>query len=221
MRMLITAGPTREPIDAVRFISNRSSGRVGLALAEAAAEAGHAVTLLLGPVLASASLGERVRVERFSSTQDLRVLLREHFEACDALVMAAAVADYRPIEVRPGKLPRSVDGGRLFIELEPTPDLVAEVAASKRADQAVVAFSLEEPARLVARAREKLRRKEADAIVANPLATMDAGQIEPTLFTADGRHFSPGRMSKAAFGRWLVGEVERLTSARRLTSEAR
>ncbi len=220
MRFLITAGPTREPIDEVRFISNRSSGRVGIALAEAAAGAGHEVTLLLGPVLVATTLHEWVRVERFTTTADLERLLAEHFPACDALVMAAAVADYRPIGVRAGKMPRQEGAGGVgdeagddagvMLRLQPTPDLVAGVAATKRPDQRVVAFALEEEATLEARAVEKMRRKQVDAIVANPLATMDSGEIAPTLLTAGGGRESPGVMAKDAFARWLVDRVAAL-----------
>ncbi len=210
-RVLITAGPTREPIDDVRFISNRSSGQMGLALARAAAEAGHAVTLLLGPVMLPAALGDDVQIIRFSSTADLQALLTQHFPACDTLVMAAAVADYRLASPRTGKAPRS-EGMRL--ELEPTPDLVAGLAATKRADQRVIAFALEEAAVLEERAAEKMQRKGVDAIVANPLATMDAGRVAAVLLTADGqRHEPPATagsgsdgpgQTKDAFARWLV-----------------
>ena len=111
MKVLITAGPTREPIDAVRFIGNRSSGKMGIAIARAAAEAGHDVTLLLGPAELPADLAgtERIRVYRFESTAELKQLLEAHFRSCDLLIMAAAVADYRPITVQEGKLERSRD----------------------------------------------------------------------------------------------------------------
>ena len=216
MKILITAGPTREPIDDVRFISNRSSGQMGLALARAAAEASHNVTLLLGPVLVPASLadGDTVRVERFSTTAELQTLLAEHFPACDVLVMAAAVADYRLAQPRTGKAPRA-KGMRL--ELEPTPDLVAGLAKDKRADQQVVAFALEEAAVLEERATEKMRRKGVDAIVANPLSTMDAGRVAAVLLTAEGRRHEPPAtagsgtdgpgQSKDAFARWLVAWI--------------
>jgi len=218
LRVLITAGPTREPIDDVRFISNRSSGQMGLALARAAAEAGHDVTLLLGPVLVPATLsdGDALRVERFTTTAGLRALLDEHFPACDVLVMAAAVADYRLAAPRAGKAPRS---GGMRLELEPTPDLVAGVAATKRPDQRVIAFALEEAAVLEERAAEKMRRKGVDAIVANPLATMDSGRVAAVLLTPDGeRHEPPATagsgtdgpgQSKAAFARWLVAWIDR------------
>lgn len=204
MRILITAGPTREPIDEVRFISNRSSGQMGFALAHAAANAGHEVTLLLGPVLLPPAVAESVRVERFMTTADLEALLAEHFPRCDVLIKAAAVADYRPAKRIEGKTPR---GEGMTISLEPTPDLVASCAKTKRDDQTIIAFALEDPAVLQTRAVEKMQRKRVDAILANPLQTMDAADIEPILFYADGRRDEPGRMPKTRLADWLVSRI--------------
>ncbi|MEM9111468.1 MAG: phosphopantothenoylcysteine decarboxylase [Planctomycetota bacterium] len=209
MRILITAGPTREPIDDVRFISNRSSGQMGFALAEAASAAGHEVTLLLGPVLLPPSVAERARVIRFNTTADLEALLDEHFPSCDVLIKAAAVADYRPAALIKGKTPR---GKGLKIELEPTPDLVAGCAAKKRDNQTVIAFALEDPAVLRTRAVEKMQRKKVDAILANPLQTMDASEIEPILFYTDGRSDEPGRMAKTELARWLIDQIPSVSS---------
>lgn len=204
MKILITAGPTREPIDDVRFISNRSSGQMGFALADAAADAGHDVTLLLGPVLLPPSVAERVKIERFNTTADLEALLADHFPQSDVLIKAAAVADYRPSNLIRGKTPR---GEGLKIELEPTPDLVAGCAKTKRDDQTIIAFALEDPAVLETRAVEKMQRKKVDAILANPLQTMDAADIEPILFYADGRSDRPGTMTKTELARWLVSKL--------------
>lgn len=207
MKLLITAGPTREPIDAVRFISNRSSGRMGIALADAAAQAGHDVTLLLGPVLAPTTLGDRVRVVRFQTTAELQSLLDQYFPACDQLVMAAAVADYRVGQFTEGKTQRKK---HLKIELEGTPDLVAGVAQTKRADQRVIAFALEEPHELETRAVAKMKRKGVDAIVANPLVTMEGDSILAILLHADGRREQPdggNAMSKENFAHWLIARL--------------
>ena len=204
-RILITAGPTWEPIDSVRFIGNRSSGQMGVSLAEAAVEAGHDVTLLLGKgASAGASSGNRLNVERFESTADLSAAIDQYFPSHDLLVMAAAVADYRPAKVHDGKLSRA---NRLELSLEPTPDLVAGVAATKRADQRVVAFALEPADQLTERARAKMTRKGVDAIVANPLETMDATSVDGHLLFADGRLESPGAMSKPAFAKWLIAAI--------------
>jgi phosphopantothenoylcysteine decarboxylase / phosphopantothenate---cysteine ligase len=205
MRILITAGPTREPIDAVRFISNRSSGQMGTAIAEAAASAGHEVTLLLGPVMVHASLHEQMRLYRFSTSAELKQMLEAHFPDADVLVMAAAVADYRVEQVAQGKIKRQAGAdSELTLRLQPTPDLVAAVASTKRADQKVVAFALEEPGELEARAVEKMKRKRVDAVVANPLGTMDDQRITPLWLLADGRREEPGGMTKPDFAAWLV-----------------
>ena len=213
MRILITAGPTREPIDAVRFISNRSSGKMGIAIAQAAVDAGHEVTLLLGPVMMHGSLHETMRVYRFGSSAELKQLLEAHFPDCDVLVMAAAVADYRMERASEGKIKRESGGGRdaeLTLRLQPTPDLVAAVASTKRAEQKVVAFALEEPAELESRAVAKMKRKGVDAVVANPLVTMDGGHITPLWLVADGGRAEPGRMTKPQFAAWLVDRLGEL-----------
>lgn len=210
MRILITAGPTREPIDTVRFISNRSSGKTGIAIAQAAAGAGHDVTLLLGPVLMHASMHEKMRVYRFGSSAELKQLLEAHFVDCDVLVMAAAVADYRVQQIAEGKIKRESSGGRdkeLNLKLQPTPDLVAAVTSTKRPGQKVVAFALEEPAEMEGRAIEKMKRKGVDAMVANPLGTMDGDHITPLWLTADGGRVEPGAMTKPDFAAWLIGRL--------------
>ena len=209
--MLITAGPTYEALDAVRYIANRSSGRLGICLAEAARDAGWQATLLLGPAAAEPPVG--VNTLRFESTADLAALLDAHFPACDVLIMAAAVADYRPRRAELAKLART--GDKLVIELEPTPDLVARCAARKRPGQRIIGFALEEPAGLEARAREKLRKKGLDAVVGNPLGTMGAEDIRAVVYTAAGAVIQPADevggtrgQSKADFARWLIGWVE-------------
>ncbi len=204
-RLLITAGPTHEAIDAVRFIGNRSSGRMGMALAAAAHSAGWEVTLLLGPA-GSAQVPPGVVVHRFTSCEDLRRLLAEQMPAADVLIMAAAVADYRPVGgASEKKLPRGA--GRMTLELESTPDLLAECAAKRRPGQLLIGFALEEPAALLVRGGEKLRRKGVDAIVANPLKTMDAGEIDAVLITPGAEPQRPGVMSKGDFAKWLIGWI--------------
>jgi len=207
-RLLITAGPTHEPIDPVRFIGNRSSGRVGISLARAAQNRGYEVTLLMGPIHLPLDL-PGVTTHRFQSTADLQELLQAHFPGCDALIMAAAVADYRPHEVSAHKLQRTAETP-LRIELEPTPDLVAEVAQSKSPHQRVIAFALETSDHLKERAAAKLQRKHVDAIVANPLQTMDSETIEPTWISASGESIPAESMPKGQFADWLLDRVESL-----------
>ncbi len=214
LHILITAGPSQEPIDAVRFIGNRSSGRMGLAIAAAGLEAGHRVTLLLGPVAITPP--PRATTIPFRTAADLQALLREHAPRADLIIMAAAVADYRPAAadaeaLQQRKLERAAE---LTLRLEPVPDLLAEVASSARPEQRIVGFALEEAARLEERARMKLVKKRVDAIVANPLATMDAAGVEGQLILAGGAVRKPPGwptpIPKEAFARWLVGEAERL-----------
>lgn len=207
MRYLITAGPTREPIDAVRYISNRSSGQMGVALAQAGAAAGHDVTLLLGP----SHLAEPAdcRVLRFDTGSELQQLLQTHWPRHDVLIMAAAVADYRPVTVHHGKMRRG-DESTTNLALRSTDDLAATAAANKRPDQRVVAFALEPAETLIDGAKAKLRRKGVDAIVANPLEAMDAPDIDATWLSAHGARQRPGAMSKAAFARWMIDNLPAL-----------
>jgi len=206
VNLLLTAGPTYEPIDAVRFIGNRSSGKLGLALAGAAIEADHAVTLLLGPV-GEATVPEGATVHRFETTEQLQALLSEHFPRCDALIMAAAVADFRPIAQEAGKLPR---GEGQTLELESTPDLVAELAESKRSDQRLIAFALETPDELEERAADKLERKGVDAIVANALQTMGSDRVVMHWHAIPGERHTTDPMLKPDAARWLIKRIEGL-----------
>lgn len=207
-RLLITAGPTREPIDAVRYIGNRSSGRLGVELADEAARRGWAVTLLLGPTHMLPT-EESVRIERFATTADLASLLERESAQCDVLVMAAAVADYRPrIGARDiaGKVRRM--GEAMSLHLEPTPDLLKACSARRRPGQMFVGFALEPREDLLASARRKLATKGLDLIVANPLETMDSPTIEATLIDADGRQrTTDGRIDKARFAAWLLDRI--------------
>ncbi len=209
-RLLITAGPTHEPIDAVRFLGNRSSGRMGVALADAASEQGWHVTLLLGPVAACPAKSGIV-VRHFRTCEDLRTLLREEVASANVLIMAAAVADFRPKPnpaMSGGKFRRT--SATMTLELEPTPDLLAEVAASRRASQLMVGFALEPRAELLDSAKAKLSRKKIDMVVANPLETMDSPTVEAIILLADGsRTDTPGIMSKTDFAAWLMRMIEK------------
>lgn len=220
--LLITAGPTYEPIDAVRFIGNRSSGRLGSSLADEAAGRGWRVTLLLGP---NAIVPENPKVElvRFQSTADLQARLDEHLPEASVLVMAAAVADYRPssgdVDLK-GKRRRAKDG--MVLTLESTPDLLSRCSAMARPDQLLVGFALEPEAELMASARSKLARKNIDLIVANPLETMDSSTIRATVLGNAGRgmgvEFSTdGRITKGEFAGWLLDRITPLAEKRATT----
>lgn len=209
--LLLTSGPTREPIDAVRYLGNRSSGRMGAAIADAAAEQGWHVIALVGE---QAVLPEHpgVEVHRFESTADLEAALAEHLARADTLVMAAAVADYRPAPASTdlnGKMRRRKG---FAIDLEPTPDLLEGCSRSPDRPRLLVGFALEPAEALLASASNKLVRKGLDLIVANPLETMDSPDVDATLLgTAATAHpdpgTSPGIMSKRAFASWLIEQL--------------
>jgi phosphopantothenoylcysteine decarboxylase/phosphopantothenate--cysteine ligase len=172
LRVLVTAGGTREPIDSVRFIGNRSSGRMGLALAEAARRRGANVTL----VAANVSLPEPVGVRRIDveTTGELAAAVRAEFAACHVLLMAAAVGDFRPSQAEPGKISRQGSGG-LELRLEETEDVLASLAALRRDDQTLVGFAAEHGPEAIERARAKLDRKRLYAIVFNDVSRAEIG----------------------------------------------
>lgn len=206
--ILITAGPTHEPIDAVRFIGNRSSGRLGLELAAAAHEQSLNATLLLGPTHLEPTCSH-ARIVRFRSTADLQALLDEHFPHSDILIMAAAVADYRPVNGLAPDQKLSRQNRKLTIELEATPDLLASCASRRTPAQTLVGFALEPRDRLHESARAKLQRKAVDAIVANPLETMESPSIEATIHWCSGASDStgPAPIPKPQFARWLLERI--------------
>ncbi|MEE8156345.1 MAG: phosphopantothenoylcysteine decarboxylase [Phycisphaerales bacterium] len=214
-RLLITAGPTWEPIDAVRYLTNRSSGRMGLALAQSSIRRSWPTTLLLGPTPLPPPDTSHCSIRRFQTTAQLQALLVEHWPSHDVLLMAAAVADYRPADVDPTqKRPRRGQGWHLA--LEPTPDLLAHLARTSRPDQTLIGFALEPADRLIESARRKLAQKHLDAIVANDLTTMDSDTIIATLLLRDGRTLSPGReLEKVQFANWLLDELATIRAAAR------
>jgi phosphopantothenoylcysteine decarboxylase/phosphopantothenate--cysteine ligase len=171
LKVLVTAGPTREPLDPVRYLSNRSSGRMGFEIAANAAMRGAKVLLVSGPT----SLCTPDNVQRFDvqTTQELHETVQQHWPACDVLIAAAAPADYRAEEVAPQKIKKLVDAG-LQLHLVPNPDVVATAGKAKSPGQIVVAFAAETQ-NLHNEARRKLTAKNADAIVANDVSQSDAG----------------------------------------------
>ncbi|CAN5516233.1 hypothetical protein BH10PLA1_BH10PLA1_11620 [soil metagenome] len=198
MKILLTAGPTREPIDSVRYLGNRSSGQMGAAIASNAIDEGHDVTLICGPVTATMpAVGKRIDIE---TAQDLHDAVIVEFPKHDLLIMTAAVADYRPARVHSLKLPRHES---MTLELVATPDILAEVGAMKRPDQRTVGFSLE-MAGNIHRSREKLSRKKLDLIVYNPTETMNSALVEAVLLYPDGREERADEMSKSDFAKLLL-----------------
>lgn len=204
-KILITSGPTRQYIDAVRYLTNASSGRMGRGLVVAALEAGHEVVVVSGPV--DVDYPAACRVVPVVSTEDMLVAAAEEFEKCDGLIGAAAPCDYRPVHVEPGKIAKT--GEPLQLNLVETDDVVATLGA-KKGDRWVVGFALEsEDHRL--RALAKLERKHCDLIVSNGVAAMNAADNEVELLTPDGLvvgHFS-GPKDEVAYG--ILGVIgERL-----------
>ena len=208
LHVLVTAGGTREPIDAVRFVGNRSSGRMGWALAEEAARRGARVTV----VAANVSLPRRPGIEYVdvSTAAELAHACRERFPAADVLLMAAAVADYRPATVREDKIKKTEAGDALQLELERTEDVLTALGAERRPDQLLVGFAAEHGDRAVAHARDKLERKRLDAVVVNDVSAagiaFDAPDNEVTIVSADGEDHVP-RATKAAVAARILDVV--------------
>ncbi len=206
--VLVTAGPTCEDIDPVRFLTNRSSGKMGYAIAEAAARRGAEVMLVSGPTALESPEGvERVGVR---STEEMLRAVQKHFPASSIAIFAAAVADYRVAEPSATRL--SVAGRLMTIRLEPNPDILATMARDK-GDSLVVGFAAETD-NVAENARKKLASKNADLIVANDVtaegAGFDADTNIVTLFSRDGRDLPLPRMSKAEVAQRILDEAVRL-----------
>lgn len=210
-RVLLTTGPTHEPIDQVRYLGNRSSGRMGIALALESSRRGHSTTLLLGPVDREAvPHHSHLRLRRFQTAAELHELLLDEWPRHDLLIMAAAVADFRPVIAPEAKLDRRT--GPITLTLEPTPDLLASLITLTKHEQIRIGFALEPMQRLETSARAKLSRKQLDAIVANPIETIGAETVEGVIYTADGRTLRPKETpcSKTVFAAWAFDVFEGL-----------
>jgi len=212
-RLLITAGPTREPLDPVRFVSNRSSGKMGLALAAAARNRGAQVTLVAGPIALPGPAG--VELVAVVTAEQMREAVLQRLDEADALVMAAAVADYRPISACTEKI-KKAGRGRLVMEMEPTPDILAEIGA-RRGRQVLVGFAAEtgDP---TAAAQRKLVEKNVDLLVANdvtlPGAGFDTDTNQVELFSRDGRRIAVPLTTKALVAERILDEVAALLARR-------
>jgi len=177
-RFLVTAGPTHEPVDPVRFIGNHSSGLMGFAIAETAAQMGADVTLVAGPVslqLKNPSI-RRINVVTAAGMADACLQV---FPEIDCVIMAAAVADFTPVDPASFKIKKQAQGERLILELEPTTDILAEIGKRKQSGQVIVGFALETDNEKL-NALKKLRNKNADAIVLNSLNDAGAAFGQPT-----------------------------------------
>lgn len=205
--ILITAGPTYEPIDPVRFIGNRSSGKMGVAIADAAAKRGAQVTLILGPskVLPSQSTVEVIRVETAQQMHEAALL---HFPGSDISILSAAVADYRPKEAATQKIKRK--SKNLKIELVENPDIAAALGKMKRPEQLIVGFALETQDE-EANAKAKIEKKNFDLIVLNSLndrgAGFDLNTNKITILGKDNKTRKFELKSKAAVAEDILNEI--------------
>ncbi len=213
-RVLVSAGGTREPLDAVRFLGNRSSGRMGVALAAEAKRRGARVTLLASNLAVPAPDG--VEVVEVPTAADLEREARERSGDADVFVMAAAVADYRPAEPIEGKRAKTDEPWNL--ELEPTADVLALLGEQERNGQVLVGFGAELGEAGLERKRGMLTDKNLDLVVYNDVSTpgigFDSSENEVTLVTRSGERELP-RASKAEIAAGIVDEVERLLEERR------
>jgi phosphopantothenoylcysteine decarboxylase/phosphopantothenate--cysteine ligase len=186
MKILISAGPTRERIDAVRFLSNRSSGKMGYALARAARQAGLETTLVSGPV--SLSVPEGVRLISVESAAEMAEAIHAEAGNADIVIMAAAVADYRPVKTVANKMKKQ--SGNLVLELERTEDILKSLGQKKKAGHILVGFAAETDD-VIAYAKSKLDKKNLDWIVANDVSRADRGfasdQNAVTMISRNGK----------------------------------
>ncbi len=210
LRVLVTAGGTREPIDSVRYIGNRSSGRMGFALAREAQRRGATVTLIAANTALAHTTG--VTVIEVQTAAELHHAAEARFDAADVLLMSAAVADFRPANTRDAKIKK--DDGVPTIELEPTTDILKTLADRRRPDQTLIGFAAEHGEDAVEYGRGKLIRKRLDAVVVNDIAKpgigFDTAENEVTIVTADGADRHVPRARKDLIAQAVLDEVERI-----------
>ncbi len=209
--VLLTAGPTQEDLDPVRFLTNRSSGKMGYAVAEAAAQRGAKVILISGPTALETPAGV-TRIDVRTAAEMLNAVQR-HFAEATTAIFAAAVADYRPAEAAAHKIKKT--GGEFTLRLAPNPDILATVAR-KKGDRLIVGFAAETD-RVAENARKKLQEKDADLIVANDVTAAGAGfDVDTnvvTLFARDGRDVALPKLTKREVADRILDEVVRLSAS--------
>jgi phosphopantothenoylcysteine decarboxylase/phosphopantothenate--cysteine ligase len=214
LRVLVTTGGTREPIDSVRFLGNRSSGRMGFALAADAARRGAEVTVIAANVAVEPPAG--VRIVAVETAAELAAACEHEFPASDVLLMAAAVADFRPASPTEGKIKKSA--GPPTLELEATDDVLSGLASARRPGQVLVGFAAEHGAGAVSYGRDKLERKGLDMVVVNDVSGegvgFDAPDNQVTIVSAGGAEREVARTSKKRVARVVLDEVERVRSSR-------
>jgi phosphopantothenoylcysteine decarboxylase / phosphopantothenate---cysteine ligase len=202
VRFLVTAGPTREPIDPIRYLSNRSSGKMGYAIAEAAIESGHEVVLISGPTQIDPPHG--AKLISLLTSDEMFDAANQHAANCDILVMAAAVADYKPAKFAPEKIKKHAE--KLSLELVPTRDILATIGRQDRSFL-LVGFAAETE-NLEENARQKLRGKNLDVVVANdvrdPKLGMESDENEVIILFRNGETKKISRSTKKNIARELV-----------------
>jgi phosphopantothenoylcysteine decarboxylase/phosphopantothenate--cysteine ligase len=202
VRFVITAGPTREAIDPVRYISNRSSGKMGYAIAEAAVEAGHDVVLIAGPVHVDPP--RDAQVISVSTSDEMFDAVHQHLRDCDVLIMCAAVADYKPAKASPEKIKKRAE--TLLLELIPTRDILASLPKQDR--QFLVVGFAAETNNLEENAQRKLHTKNCDIVVANDVSDanfgMERDENEVTILFRSGQKKKIARAPKKKIARALV-----------------
>ena len=204
MKILINAGPTRESIDPVRFISNHSSGKMGYALAQAAVDAGHEVTLVSGPVTLQEPSGLTDFI-RITTAAEMADVMKRLFASADLTILCAAVADYRPKIIASSKLKKTA--GDMFLELERTEDIALSLGKVKRPDQMLVGFAAETD-NVEFNALKKLEAKNFDWIAANRVGIPGNGFASDTnmikLYCSDGRMLDLGCSAKLELARVMI-----------------
>lgn len=204
LRFLITAGPTREFLDPVRYISNRSSGRMGYAIGEAARAVSAHVTLVSGPTALTPP--KDVAFVSVTTAQEMAEAVWSRFDSVDICIMAAAVCDFRPKNVASNKIRKGSFSG--VLELEPTPDILTELGRRKKS-QVLIGFAAETEA-LEEHAREKLLRKKLDFIVANDSSAFDAETNRVALISSEGKAERLPEMPKSEVAKVIVERAVQL-----------
>ena len=208
-RWLVTAGPTYERIDSVRFIGNYSSGKMGFALAEALAEQGAEVELVTGPTYLNVSTYQRINLHRVESAREMYSAATEVFPRCNGAILSAAVADYRPAECADHKLKKNGNEG-MHLDLVQNPDILATLGGMKTDKQTLVGFALETDNE-EANAQYKLEKKNLDYIVLNSLRDKGAGfgvdTNKVTAISRDGRHTESPLLSKKEIAQLIINTV--------------
>ncbi|MHC5084641.1 MAG: phosphopantothenoylcysteine decarboxylase domain-containing protein [Planctomycetota bacterium] len=205
LNILITAGGTREPIDPVRYITNASTGRMGYAIARAATQAGHAVTLITAPTTLRPPKGAAV-IDVVTSDEMFKAV-KATFAKCDCLIMAAAVSDYKPAASSKTKIKKQPSA--LSLELKPTRDILKWAGRNKTKDQTVVGFALEDT-NILTSAERKLKAKKLDMIVANAPAAIGAEKSTLYIKTKTTDWQTLPNQTKSASAKKLLTAIERL-----------